>query len=137
LPHASTRWLEAPWKMLLSNKALLPLLWHLFPESPYLLRAAHLPWGGDHVAKPLLSREGSNVSIMQNGEVTASTDGPYRGRVVYQQYVELKEFGGYFPIIGSWMVNGHAAGMGIREDKTRITGNLSRFIPHAFWNESA
>jgi len=30
------------------------------------------------------------------------------------------------------MVAGEAAGMGIREDTRRITGNLSRFVPHFF-----
>jgi glutathionylspermidine synthase len=39
---------------------------------------------------------------------------------------------GSFPLIGSWMVNGWACGMGIREDQTPITGNLSRFVPHIF-----
>ena len=39
LPIAPTRWLEPPWKMVLSNKAILVVLWELFPESPYLLRA--------------------------------------------------------------------------------------------------
>ena len=132
LPHASTRWLEAPWKMLLSNKALLPLLWRLFPGSPYLLRAEHAPWSGDHVSKPLLSREGSNVSIRKGGQVLAQTSGPYTGRVIYQQYVPLRNFGAGHPIIGSWMVNSWACGVGIREDAGVITGNDSRFVPHVF-----
>ena len=38
LPAARTRWLEPPWKMVLSNKAILPVLAGLFPDSPYLLR---------------------------------------------------------------------------------------------------
>jgi glutathionylspermidine synthase len=29
-------------------------------------------------------------------------------------------------------VNGHACGIGIREDQSPITGNLSRFVPHLF-----
>lgn len=133
LPQATTRWLEAPWKMLLSNKALLPLLWQMFPTSPYLLRAQHAPWDGAWVSKPLLSREGSNVTVSLSGQVLAATSGPYDGRVIYQEYVPLKSFGGSFPIVGAWMVNGWAAGIGIREDESMITGNDSRFVPHAFW----
>ena len=46
-PHLlddTCRWLEPPWKALLSNKAILPILWELFPESPYLLEARFSRW---------------------------------------------------------------------------------------------
>ncbi len=46
LLESSTRWLEAPWKMILSNKAILPILWELFPDSPYLLPASFKPLAG-------------------------------------------------------------------------------------------
>ena len=36
------------------------------------------------------------------------------------------------PVFGVWMVDHEAAGLGIREDTRRITGNLSRFVPHFF-----
>jgi glutathionylspermidine synthase len=51
---------------------------------------------------------------------------------VYQQLNPLPEFDGSYPVVGSWMVNGWACGIGIREDATPITGNLSRFVPHLF-----
>jgi hypothetical protein len=50
----------------------------------------------------------------------------------YQQIWELPSFGGKHPCIGSWIVNGWAGGVGIREDDTIITGNLSRFVPHRY-----
>jgi glutathionylspermidine synthase len=37
LAMADTVWLEPPWKMLLSNKGILPVLWELYPQHPYLL----------------------------------------------------------------------------------------------------
>src|SRR5262249_12126833 len=37
LPDARVRWLEPAWKMILSNKAILPILWELFPGHPNLL----------------------------------------------------------------------------------------------------
>src|SRR5205823_12933913 len=40
----TTSWYEPPWKMLLSNKAILPLLWELFPGHPNLLRADLAPF---------------------------------------------------------------------------------------------
>jgi glutathionylspermidine synthase len=128
----NTRWLEAPWKMLLSNKAILPLLYELFPQSPYLLPAAHVPLAGDYVRKPLLGREGANVEVVVGGQTVLSTEGIYDGPWVYQQYHRLPNFEGNYPVIGSWMVNGYACGMGIREDASPITHNTSRFVPHVF-----
>ena len=77
---APTRWLEPPWKMILSNKAILPILYELFPESPYLLRAEFEPFGDTYVVKPAYSREGANVSIVVDGETIAETGGEYDGR---------------------------------------------------------
>ena len=39
---------------------------------------------------------------------------------------------GNYPVFGVWMIDGEAAGLGIREDRRRITSNLSRFVPHFF-----
>ncbi len=39
LPGAPTRWIEPPWKAILSNKGILPLLWAMFPRHPNLLPA--------------------------------------------------------------------------------------------------
>jgi glutathionylspermidine synthase len=130
----TTRWLEAPWKMLLSNKAILPVLYELFPESPYLLRASHDPLRFDipQVRKPILSREGANVAVMLPGKPPAETEGPYGPPYVYQEYHPLPTFDGHHPVIGSWMINGHPTGIGIREDTGLVTGNTSRFVPHIF-----
>jgi glutathionylspermidine synthase len=90
LGTASTRWLEPPWKMILSNKAILPVLWELFPESPYLLPAGFDPPGDDYVVKPIYSREGSNIAIVEGGQVIAETGGDYtEGPHVYQQFHPL------------------------------------------------
>lgn len=39
LKDAPTRWIEPPWKAVLSNKGILPLLWEMFPNHPNLLPA--------------------------------------------------------------------------------------------------
>jgi len=39
LKDAPTRWIEPPWKAVLSNKGILPLLWEMFPGHPNLLPA--------------------------------------------------------------------------------------------------
>ena len=129
----TTRWLEAPWKMILSNKAILPLLCQLFPDSPYLLQADFHPHGDSYFKKPILAREGANAAIVVHGQTVLETTGPYGDSpCVYQEYQPLPDFNGNYPVLGSWMVNGYACGVGIREDTIRITGNKSRFVPHIF-----
>jgi glutathionylspermidine synthase len=126
--------IEPAWKMLLSNKGILPLLWEMFPDHPNLLPAYTSPekLGSDYVEKPLLSREGANITI-RSGLRNVSTEGEYGEEgFVYQQVCELPQFDGNFAVIGSWIIDGEAAGMGIREDTQPVTGNLSRFIPHFF-----
>ncbi len=133
LLERTTRWLEPPWKMLLSNKAILPVLYELFPESPYLLKASFEPMDGPHVRKPIFGREGANIQRVIGGKVAQETGGPHsQGPFVYQELFLLPEQDGYFPVIGSWMIDGTAAGIGIREDRSPITGNASRFVPHVF-----
>jgi glutathionylspermidine synthase len=131
LPGAKTRWLEPPWKALLSNKALLPLLWKLFPGHPNLLQSSWELLPGRCVKKPALGREGANVTIIEDGQSVSSTDGEYGdGKFIFQQFQPTPTFDGRTVVVGSWMVNGYACGMGIREDDGVITTNLSRFIPH-------
>lgn len=128
----NTRWFEPPWKMLLSNKAILALLYEMFPQSPYLLPASLEPIEGDYVRKPTLGREGANIQTVSGGRVVSETEGEYPGPWVYQKLHPLPHFDGNYPVIGSWMVNGYACGIGIREDGTPITQNTSRFVPHVF-----
>jgi len=133
LLEAPTHFLEPPWKMVLSSKGILPILSELFPDSPYLLPTGFEPLGQSYVAKPTHSREGANITIVQDNQIIAETDGKYgEGPWVYQQYHPLPNLGGHFPVVGSWIINGHACGIGIREDDGPITRNTSRFIPHLF-----
>ena len=129
-------WIEPIWKMMLSNKAILPLLWGLFPNHPNLLPCFRQPQGTSFVRKPLLGREGNGVTVVRKGQVVAGdkidpatlegNDG-----YVYQELYELPYLGGCRPVIGSWIVDGAPAGIGIREDDL-ITGNTARFVPHYF-----
>lgn len=125
-----TLWIEPIWKMIWSNKAILPILWDLFPRHPFLLWSRFDgPASDSFVRKPILAREGGNVRIVRKGQTLVETEGPYTGPVVYQDLYPLPEFDGVCPVIGSWCVEGEAAGIGIREDGL-ITSNLARFVPH-------
>jgi glutathionylspermidine synthase len=126
--------LEPAWKMLLSNKALLVLLWEMNYGHPNLLPAYFTPqqFGADYVKKPLLSREGANVMIRSRGVVRQQPGGYGEEGFVYQGIAPLPAFEGRYPVIGSWIVGDQPAGIGIREDDSPITRNSSRFVPHYF-----
>lgn len=129
------QWIEPAWKMILSNKGILPILWERNPHHPNLLpsyRDDLTFTGADaYVVKPLLSREGANVRIVSPWHPEARTGGDYGEEgFVYQEYAPLPDFGGMHPVIGSWIVGQAPAGMGIRESAGPITDNLSRFVPH-------
>ena len=127
---ADTRWIEPAWRMLLSGKGLLALLWELFPGHPNLLPAFREPGrtGGKEIAKPLWGREGANVTAPG-----WTTGGPYgQEGFVHQQWAELPRTDGRYAVIGSWVIEGTPRGIGIREDATPITQDTSRFVPHFF-----
>lgn len=134
LPSARIRIIEPSWKMLLSNKGVLAILWQMFEGHPNLL-PAFLEEGhfrDNYVTKPLLSREGENITICRNGQIIAA-DGSYGGKgMVWQQLARIPCFDGNYPVTGSWVIAGEAAGIGIREDRGVITTNCSRFVPHFF-----
>ncbi|QMV14816.1 glutathionylspermidine synthase family protein [Vibrio spartinae] len=133
---ASVNWLEPMWKSIISNKALLPLLWKMFPNHPNLLPAyfaddKDLGTLKDYVIKPIFAREGANITIVQNGRQTLRTEGPYGDEgVIYQAYHPLPKFGQHYTLVGSWLVNQEAAGISIREDVSRVTQDMSRYVPH-------
>jgi glutathionylspermidine synthase len=131
--------IEPAWKMLLSNKGLLPVLWEMFPDHPNLLptyfetdpKASQV--GADYVSKPVLSREGANVAVVQHGNVIESSSGEYgkEGSIV-QALAPIPDFQGNRPICGVWIIDHEAGGLGVRESDTWITSNMSRFVPHLF-----
>jgi glutathionylspermidine synthase len=50
---------------------------------------------------------------------------------VFQELHDLGDrFAGRTPVIGSWLVQGEPAGVGIRESASPITTNQSQFLPH-------
>ncbi|TCS55603.1 glutathionylspermidine synthase [Primorskyibacter sedentarius] len=149
---------EPAWKALLSNKGLLPVLWQMFEGHANLLPAffeedvtdamsgrdtvpketakaieraeAQLETG--HVRKPILSREGASVSIHKSGAlIETSTNTEYSEHpFILQTYAPLPQFDGFRPVVGAWVIGQACAGIGIREDRSRITQDLSRFKPH-------
>jgi glutathionylspermidine synthase len=163
-PHAidtypSVRWIEPIWKMLLSNKGILPILWQLYPNHDLLLESHFVSpapnpgaprpdsrtWGTEppppsmksYVRKPMMSREGANITLIRDNVTIASTPGPYNGRQIVQDLAPEAVFPDQngsprHPILGLWMIDQDCSGLGIRESAGPITDNLSSFVPHYF-----
>jgi glutathionylspermidine synthase len=142
-PEAPLHVIEPSWKMILSNKGILAILWELFEGHPNLLPATFdgpneemTNWG--YVKKPLLSREGANVTIVRGlGRGTdAETQGDYGGEgFVYQAPGPIPSYDAgdgtvRRPVLGSWIIGQEAGGMGVRETSGFVTDNRSQFVPH-------
>lgn len=136
LSTAGATIVEPAWKTILSNKGMLPLLWDRHAGHPNLLPA----WFDDDpqakslkdaVRKPLFSREGENVEVLKDGERVEITEGSYGSEgFIVQALTSLFEKDGAYAVLGSWIVGDRACGLGMREDRSPITRNLSRFVPH-------
>jgi glutathionylspermidine synthase len=132
-PGARTRWVEPMHKVLTGSKALLPVLWQLYPGHPNLLPATFdAPTGlREWVAKPVFGWEGAGIRVVRGGGSQAAPERHTAGQeLVYQQYVDLPVLDGHRPVLGCWVVGGHAAGLGVRESTSLITDASARFVPH-------
>lgn len=127
---------EPAWKAILSNKAVLPLLWERHAGHPNLLEA-HFESETRRLApgwvrKPLFSREGANIDLVMHDGTTLHSPGPYDDcAAVLQAWHPVPAFDGHHAVVGSWVVADTPVGLGMREDSTPITRDTSRFVPHA------
>jgi glutathionylspermidine synthase len=127
--------------MMWSNKALLAILWEMYPNHELLL-PAYLDGPRNlqnYVRKPLCGREGGGVTVFRNWAESeaARAQNPLDakaagGKFVYQAMASMAQADGKTAVFGSWLVDGEPAGMGIRESDGAVTNNFSRFVPHLF-----
>lgn len=143
-----TIWIEPPYKLLWTSKAMFAILWELFrddPRSRWLLptyleaeRPAEMV---RYARKPIFARKGAGVTLQDGDETIIRTGACGFGDEGYvvQELAVLPAFGGdedgnarrpSYPVIGLWMIDGAPAGMGIREDVGQVTGDSSSFIPN-------
>lgn len=153
LASGDTMFLEPCWKMLLSNKALLPILWELYEDHPNLLPAyfEEKPLlGRSRVHKPVFSMEGANISIVletSRGTEIVSSQGHYGEEgFIWQAYQELPRVGESHFVVGSWIAGadpryeglplhprgGDPCGITIRTHPGLITEYFSRVMPHVY-----
>ncbi|WP_371194027.1 bifunctional glutathionylspermidine amidase/synthase [Glaciecola sp. SC05] len=122
---------EPMWTLIPSNKAILPVLWTLFPNHPWLLETDHslsetLKKNG-YVAKPIVGRCGANIRLVdKNNKVLATKEGAFGERdYVYQQLWPLPKVGKYYVQICTFTAAGNYAGSGVRVDASMIIGKDS------------
>ena len=141
---SGVKFIEPPWKSILANKGLLPLLWGMFEGHPNLLpsffeddpSSASLIDTRNYVRKPLLSRQGANIEIIENGEVLLESEGPYADELhIIQGFEPLPEFNGRYPLVGCWIVASKPVGLCIREDDTLVTGKGAKVLPHVILDD--
>ncbi|SFP51332.1 glutathionylspermidine synthase family protein [Sphingomonas rubra] len=138
LATARALFLEPAWKAILSNKAMLPLLWERHRGHPNLLPAAFADddagvaaIGPRYARKPFFSREGWDIELVDGEAVERGPDGGYGGEgAIVQALAPLPVFDGFRPVVGSWIVGADPVAMSIREDDVAITRDKARFVPH-------
>ena len=141
LPRSGMQLIEPPWKAVLSNKGILPLLWQKHAGHPNLLPAVFddaTALAPGWVRKPLYSREGANIAMRLPDGSALDSSGPYiDGPCIRQAYHPLPSFDGRHMLIGSWVVGDRACGMGLREDHSPITRDSAHFVPHAIIDDGS
>jgi glutathionylspermidine synthase len=125
--------LNPAYTLMFQSKAIMKVLWELFPSHPLLLETSSEPLSGKkQVKKPIFGREGANVSVLdENGELIESEDGEYDSqKFIYQEFASLNhdeqnnnyQAGVFFAYDG--------CGLGFRSDKKLILDDKSQFVGH-------
>ncbi|MBC6698370.1 glutathionylspermidine synthase family protein [Hymenobacter puniceus] len=116
--------------MMFQSKAILAWLWQCFPYHPLLLEASLTELPGHCVRKPLLGREGQNVTEVQEGRVGKAIAGDFASQPqLYQRFVQLPQDPQQRLYQAGVFWAGTGSAIGFRRDPGFIT-NLSEFVPH-------
>lgn len=129
--------LNPAYTLLFQSKAILKILWELYPNHPLLLETSSKPiLGKTCVEKVLFGREGANVRIVSpSGTTETSTEGEYfEQNTVFQEYTEfLKDNVGNsraaFRYQAGVFFVGEACGLGYRRGG-KILDNKAQFCGH-------
>jgi glutathionylspermidine synthase len=124
--------LNPAYTLLFQSKAILKVLWDLYPYHPLLLETIDEPFAHKKsVEKVLFGREGANVRILDpTGEVLNEEAGDYGNySKIYQEYTPLlrdaKDYHYQAGVFFAW----EPCGLGYRRGGP-IIGNTSQFVGH-------
>lgn len=133
--HPGVRVFEPLWTLIPSNKAILPVLWKLFPGHPFLLESQFeltesLRREG-YVSKPIVGRCGANIKLYGQGAgVVAETGGRFDVKeTIYQQLSLLPQLSGHYAQLCSFWVAGSYAGACTRMDQSPVIKSESDIWP--------
>ncbi len=117
---------EPLWTLITSNKALLPVLKSMYPNSRYLLDTQYeltdeLRQSG-YVVKPIVGRRGENIAVYNRSEnLIGETGGRFDDRdQIYQELFRLPKIGGMNVQIGTFAIGGSFSGACTRVDASPI-----------------
>lgn len=125
---------EPLWTLIPSNKAILPVIWSLFPDHPYLLESQfelteNLLRGG-YVEKPIVGRSGENIVISDTDDIIGRTEGRFGDRQrIYQNLFRLPQVGDMNVQVCSFAVAGSFAGACVRVDPSLVIRGASDVMP--------
>ena len=125
---------EPLWTLIPSNKAILPVLWQLFPNHPLLLNASfdlsdELKANG-YVVKPIVGRCGSNIQVYDhNDRLLEATSGQFESREqMYQEFFPLPLIDGRYIQMCTFSAAGSYAGACVRVDRQMVIQQKSDII---------
>jgi len=117
---------EPLWTLIPSNKAILPIIWQLFANQRYLLKAAfeltdEIRAGG-YVQKPIVGRCGANISLFDaHDRVIEETGGNFESRYqVFQELFPLPVIEGDYVQLCTFSAGGTYAGSCVRIDPSIV-----------------
>ncbi|QIQ20560.1 bifunctional glutathionylspermidine amidase/synthase [Zophobihabitans entericus] len=125
---------EPLWTVIPSNKAILPVLWSLFPNHRYLLESTfelndHLIQNG-YAIKPIAGRCGSNIELVIEDQTLDKTAGKFAQQEnIYQQLWCLPKVAERYTQICTFTVGGHYGGTCLRSDRSLVIKGESDMQP--------
>ena len=122
---------EPLWSLIPSNKAILPVLWDLYPDHPLLLRTEYeiteeLRHSG-YVTKPIVGRCGANIALFdQQQNELVSTGGRFDNQEqVVQALFPLPCINNVYVQLCTFTAAGRYAGAGTRVDTSMVINKQS------------
>jgi len=119
--------------LLFQNKAILKILWDLYPNHPLLLETSFEPLANKtQVIKPIYGREGASIKIVDSSYKVLEkdiNDDYVNHKIIYQEFIELpsNELNEYYQA-GVFFAY-EACGLGFRKGG-KILNNMSKFVAH-------
>ncbi|WP_200762630.1 glutathionylspermidine synthase family protein [Nitrosophilus alvini] len=124
--------LNPAYTLLFQSKAMMKILWDMYPGHPLLLETSFEPLEGrPYVEKKTFGREGENTVIYdQNRNISAKKEGEYENfKSIYQEFVELPvDDKGFYYQAGVFFAY-EGCGLGFRKGGL-IIDNMSKFVGH-------